>query len=67
MLGLLDHLGKHSGMTSESGNTEGLEPVDFRPIWTGPLGTLGLLDHLGQDLFLANQAGWGVRGTTAPR
>ena len=23
---------KHSGMTCESGNTEGLEPVDFRPI-----------------------------------
>ena len=72
---------KHSGMTCESGNTEGLEPVDFRPIsrpwdwnlWTsGPfqdhgLGMLGLLDHLGQDLFLANQAGWGVRGAIAPR
>ena len=26
------------------------------------LGTLGLLDQLGQELFLANQAGWGVRG-----
>ena len=63
-------------MTCESGNTEGLEPVDFRPIsrpwdwnlWTsGPfqdhgLGMLGLLDHLGQDLFLANQAGWGFPG-----
>ena len=61
-------------MTCESGNTEGLEPVDFQPIsrpwdwnlWTsGPfqddgIGTLGLLDLLGQDLFLANQAGWGV-------
>ena len=22
------------------------------------IGTLGLLDHLGQDSFLANQAGW---------
>ena len=68
-------------MTCESGNTEGLEPVDFRPIsrpwdwnlWTsGPfqdhgLGMLGLLDHLGQDLFLANQAGWRVRGAIAPR
>ena len=38
-------------------------------LWTsGPfqdhgIGTLGLLDHLGQDLFLANQAGWGI----APR
>ena len=31
------------------------------------LGTLGLLDHLGQDLFLANQAGWGVQGAIAPR
>ena len=24
-------------MTHESGNTEGLEPVDFRPIWTRSL------------------------------
>ena len=35
-------------------------------LWTsGPfqdhgIGTLGVLDHLGQDLFLANQAGWGA-------
>ena len=50
-------------MTCESGNTEGLEPVDFRPIsrpwdwklWTsGPfqdhgIGTLELLDLLGQE------------------
>ena len=42
-------------------------------LWTsGPLqdngiGTLGLLDLLGLDLFLANQAGWGVRGAIAPR
>ena len=41
-------------------------------LWTsGPfqdhgLGMLGLLDHLGQDLFLANRAGWKVRGAIAP-
>ena len=53
-------------MTRESGNTKGLELVDFRHLDL-ELGTLGLLDHLGQDLFLANQAGWGVWGAIAPR
>ena len=45
---------------------------DWNPWTSGPfqdhgIGTLGLLDLLGQDLFLANQAGWGVPGAIAPR
>ena len=53
-------------MTCESGNTEGFGTCGLPAHLDHGLGTLGLQDHLGQDFFLANQAGWGAPGGLSP-